>query len=666
MTTPSDPPGAFALLGRRRFAPYFATQALGAFNDNVYKNALVALVGYAGAAAAVALPDGGIAVPVPPEAVGGTVGDAAGVAGGAGSADGGGDALLINLAAGLFILPFFLFSALAGRLAERCEKSLLIRRIKLAEIAIMLAGAAALLSGSVAAMIAVLFLLGTQSAFFGPIKYSILPQHLEESELVGGNGLVELGTFLAILAGTVAGTQLVTRADGSVVPVGLAVLAVAVAGWLASRRVPSAPATAPGLELRFEPFGETARLVRETAADRTVFLSILGISWFWFLGATYLAQFLVYARDVLGGGPDVFTLLLATFSVGIATGSMLCSRLARGRVEIGLVPIGAAGLTLFGLDLVLATPDSPFGQLLGLGAFLDAPGAWRVLADVALIGVSGGLYIVPLYALVQSRAPAERLSRTFACTNVLNAAFMVASALFALALLSAGASIGQIFLALALMNAAVALYIFRLVPEFPMRFVVWALVNTLYRVRATGLERLPETGAAVLAPNHVSFVDALVLGGTVRRPVRFVMHHSIFRIPVLNFVFRTARAIPIAGRSENPEVHDRAFEAMRAALDAGDLLCLFPEGRLTADGEIGEFRPGLARLLETHPVAVYPVALRGLWGSLFSRSGGRAFLKMPRRLFARVGLVVGEPVAAHEVTMAALRERVEALRGSHR
>ena len=638
MSTPSSP---FALLGQRRFAPYFATQALGAFNDNVYKNALIALIGYAGAATAAGAASGG--------------------------ADGGAnDALLINLAAGLFILPFFLFSAFAGRLADREEKSGLIRRIKLAEVLIMATGVAALASGSVAAMIAVLFLMGTQSAFFGPIKYGILPQHLDESELVGGNGLVELGTFLAILAGTVAGTQLVTRAGGSIVPVSIALLAVALGGWLASRRVPETPATDPGLPLRWEPIGETVRLVRETARMRTVFLSILGISWFWFLGATYLAQFLVYARDVLGGGPDVFTLLLATFSVGIATGSMLCSRLSHGRVEIGLVPFGAAGLTLFGLDLVFATPDAPLGEGLGLGAFLRAPGAWRVLADLFLIGAFGGLYIVPLYALVQQRAPSERMSRTFACTNVLNAAFMVAAALFALALLAAGATIPELFLVLALLNAAVALYIFRLVPEFTMRFLVWLLVHTLYRVRATGLERLPEEGAAVLAPNHVSFVDALVIGGVVRRPVRFVMHHAIFRIPVLNFVFRTARAIPIAGRSEDPALYERAFAEMRAALEAGDLLCLFPEGRLTADGEIGEFRPGLARLLETHPVPVHPVALQGLWRSLFSRRGGRAFLKLPRRLFARVGLVVGPPVAASDVTMEGLREAVARLRGERR
>ena len=645
-------PSPFALLAQRRFAPYFATQALGAFNDNVYKNALVALIGYAGAGAAVAVAtDGGAAVAT---------------AGGASDAAGGGDALLINVAAGLFILPFFLFSAFAGQVAERYEKSMLIRRIKLAEIAIMLAGAAALFSGSAASMIAVLFLMGTQSAFYGPIKYGILPQHLDDSELVGGNGLVELGTFLAILLGTIGGTQLVTRAGGSVAPAAAVVAIVAALGWVASRGVPRTPAADPALTLRWEPVGETVRLVRETAGNRTVFLSILGISWFWFLGATYLAQFLIYARDVLGGGPDVFTLLLATFSIAIGAGSVLCSRLSHGRVELGIVPFGAAGLTLFGLDLALASPDAPLGTDLGIAAFASAPGALRVLADVFLIGLFGGLYIVPLYALVQERAPAERMSRTFACNNVLNAAFMVVSALFAVALLALGASIPQLFLVLALLNACVALYIFRLVPEFLMRFLVWLLVHALYRVRPVGLERIPERGAAIIAPNHVSFVDALVVGGVVRRPVRFVMHRSIFRIPVLNFVFRTARAIPIAGRSEDPGLYERAFADMRAALDAGDLLCLFPEGRLTADGEVGEFRPGIVRLLETHPAPVYPVALQGLWRSLFSRRGGRAFLKWPRRLFARIGLVVGEPMRPADVTTDGLRSAVVALRGERR
>lgn len=629
MTSPST----VGLLASRRFCPYFVTQLFGAFNDNVYKNALVAFIAYVGIAGAER------------------------------------EALLINLAAGLFILPFFLLSAFAGQVAERYEKSLLIRRIKLAEIAIMAIGAVAVLSGSAMLMIAVLFLMGVQSAFFGPIKYGILPQHLHESELVAGNSLVELGTFLAILLGTIAGTQLVTAFPSSVIPLIGVLLAVALMGWCASRFIPSAPAAAPELRLSFRPVGDTIRLLKDTAANRVVFQSILGISWFWFLGATYLAQFPVFSRDVLGGNANVLTLLLAMFSIGVGVGSLLCSLLSRQRVEIGLVPIGAAGLTLAGFDLVLAIPSQAPGQTLGqaltLGEFVAAPGARRILLDVLLIGVSGGLYIVPLYALIQVRADPARLSRTIACNNIMNALFMVMSALFVIAMLSMGVSIQGLFLVLSVMTAVVAVYIFRLVPEFLMRLLIWLLITLMYRVRPRGLEHIPERGPAILAPNHVSFVDALILAGTIRRPVRFVMYHGIFKIPVLNFIFRTARAIPIAGRREDPELYERAFAEMRAALDAGELLCLFPEGKLTADGEVGEFRPGILALLTTHPVAVYPVALQGLWKSLFSRRGGRAFAKLPRRLFARIGLVVGSPLAAEGLTTEGLRQRVAELRGPH-
>jgi len=629
----------FALLGERRFAPYFVTQLLGAFNDNVYKNALVALVAFA------------------------AVRDGAAVDGAAAGSDG----LVVNLAAGLFILPFFLFSAWSGQIADRYEKSRLVRRVKLAEIAIMVLGVAAFALHSVPMLIAILFLMGTQSAFFGPLKYAMLPQHLDEHELVGANGLVELGTFLAILVGTVAGTQLIAKAPGgSVWPVAAVLIAVAVGGWLASRAIPPAAPSDPTLVPRFRPLRGTWELVRDTARERVVFQSVLGISWFWFMGATYLAQFPVYARDVLGGDVDAFTLMLATFSVGIGTGSALCERLSHGRVEIGLVPFGAAGITVFGLDLVLATPAVPFGEALGVGAMLAAGGAWRVLLDIALIGLFGGFYIVPLYALIQQRSAPERLSRAIACNNVMNALFMVGSAIIALAFLALGASIAQLFLAMAIANALVAAHLFRLVPEFLMRFVIWLLIHTLYRVRTRGLEHVPEKGAAILVCNHVSFVDALLVGGSVRRPVRFVMHHGIYRIPVLGFVFRTARAIPIAGKGEDPAMYERAFVEMRAALAAGELLCLFPEGGITRTGETEPFRPGVLRLLETHPVPVVPMALSGLWGSLFSREGGRAFLKRPRRLFARIELTAGTPTGPTGLTLDALHARVATLRGKRR
>ena len=620
----------FALLRQRRFAPYFVTQLLGAFNDNVYKNALIALIAFN-----VITTD---------------------------TAD---DGLLIYLAAGLFILPFFLFSALSGQIADKYEKATLIRYIKVAEIIIMICGVTALVLQSMPLLLAVLFLMGTQSAFFGPVKYGILPQHLHETELTAGNGLVELGTFLAILAGTIAGTQLMSSTEG-VLPVSVVLMVVAVAGYLASRRIPHAPASAPDLQIQFNPLTETTRLIRHTAGQRVIFQSILAISWFWLLGATYLAQFPVYARDVLGGSVDVFTALLATFSIGIAMGSVLCERLSHGRVEIGLVPFGAMGLTVFGLDLVFATPDAPLGVDLSMLQFLVAAGAWRILLDVFLIGLFGGFYIVPLYALIQKTSAPETLSRAIACNNILNALFMVLSAVFALLLLAAGASIAQLFLALSLVNALVALYIFRQVPEFFMRFLIWLLIHTLYRVRKQGMENIPERGALIVVANHVSFVDALILGGCIRRPVRFVMYYKIYNLPIMNFIFRTAKAIPIAGRSEDPALYEAAFAQMDAALEAGDVLCIFPEGQITADGEMNEFRPGILRVLEQSPVPVVPVALQGLWGSLFSRKGGPAFFKMPRRVFARIGLNVGSALPAEAVTLDTLHERVHSLRGSRR
>ncbi|NND92375.1 MAG: MFS transporter [Granulosicoccus sp.] len=631
-TSQALPVTQFALLRQRRFAPYFLTQLLGAFNDNVYKNALIALIAFA-----VVRSD--------------TVDDGS----------------LINIAAGLFILPFFLFSAMCGQIADKYEKSALIRRVKLAEIGIMICGVMALYLHSLPLLFAILFLMGTQSAFFGPIKYGILPQHLHESELIGGNGLVELGTFLAILLGTIAGTQLIAKAgDGSVLPVSLVLVSVAIAGYLSSRRIPPAPAGDPSLRIRFNPLVQTCRLIRSTAQNRVIFQSILAISWFWFLGATYLAQFPVYARDVLGGGVDVFTLLLATFSIGIACGSVLCERLSGGRVEIGLVPFGAIGLTVCGLDLVLSTPATPPGMALAVGSFIAVQGAWHVLLDIFLIGLFGGFYIVPLYALIQKTSAPERLSRAIACNNVLNAFFMVISAVFALGMFAAGGSITQLFAVVAVMNALVACYIFRQVPEFFMRFLVWLLIHTLYRVRLRGLHHVPPEGAAIVVANHVSFIDALIIAGCIRRPVRFVVYHAIYALPILNFIFRTARAIPIAGYDENRALYDAAFVQMHEALEEGELLCIFPEGQITRDGEMNPFRPGILRVIQACPVPVVPMALQGLWGSLFSRQGGRAMIKFPGRLFARIGLVIAEPVAADQVTLETLQERVGQLRGSVR
>lgn len=622
---------SFALLGKRRFLPFFLTQFLGAFNDNVFKNGLLALITFQAASE-----------------LGGGVNES----------------LFNNLAAGLFILPFFLFSATAGQLADKYEKSQLMRLIKIWEIGVMILGAIGFVLGNLYLLIGVLFLMGTQSAFFGPVKYGILPQHLDDSELVAGNGLVEMGTFLAIILGIMAG-GLLTNIDGyGVWIVAAAVIALAGLGYASSRGIPKAPALSPELKINWNLFTETWRNIGYARGNRTVFLSVMGISWFWFLGAVYLTQLPEYTKEVLHGDQTVMTLLLALFSIGIGFGSVLCDRLSGHKVELGLVPFGSIGLTAFGVDLAFATGGMAATASMDVWGFLDAGGSYRVITDILLIGLFGGFYIVPLYALIQQRSEPSHRSRIIAANNIINAGFMVLAAAFAIALLGpAGLDIPILFLVLAVLNAVVAFYIYALVPEFLMRFLIWVLIHTVYRVRKEGLEHIPEEGAAVLVCNHVSFVDALVIAGAVRRPVRFVMYYKIFNIPLLSFIFRTAKAIPIAGAKEDPEMLERAFARIREELAAGELVCIFPEGQLTASGEMSEFRNGVERIVQESPVPVIPMALRGLWGSMFSRKGGAAFFKLPRKLWARIGLVVGEGVPPEEARAALLQERVAHLRG---
>ncbi|HJW03604.1 MAG TPA: MFS transporter, partial [Azospira sp.] len=492
--------GQFKLLQERRFLPFFCTQFLGAFNDNLFKNALVVLLTFQ--AASWTTLDPGI---------------------------------LANLAAGIFILPFFLFSATAGQLADKYDKARLSRLVKVLEMVIMAVAAAGFVLHSLAVLLAALFLLGCHSTLFGPVKYALLPQHLHEDELVGGNALVEAGTFVAILIGTLAG-GLLAGAGGHPAWVAFAGLAVAAAGYLASRGIPPAPAPEPGLVINPNPFTETWRNVGFARENRTVFLSILGISWFWLYGALFLAQFPAYAKNVLGGGESAVTLLLATFTVGIGLGSLLCERLSAKQVEIGLVPFGSIGLTLFGLDVAFASPLlPPAGAPLALFDLLAAPGMPRVLLALFMLGVFGGFFIVPLYALVQLRSAPGHRARIIAANNILNALFMVAGALGAAALLGTGISIPHLFLIAALLNALVAIYIYTLVPEFLQRFLVWLLIHTVYRLKSEGLEHIPDDGPALLVCNHVSYVDALVIAAACHRPIRFVMDHRIFRLPLLNF-----------------------------------------------------------------------------------------------------------------------------------
>ena len=626
-----SPRSQFTLLRERRFAPFFWTQFAGAANDNVFKNAFVVFVTFEAAHT--------IAV------------DAA---------------TIVNLIGAVFILPFMLFSATAGQLADKHEKSRLIRWIKLFEVAIMLVGLLGFALGSVALLFVALALLGVHSTLFGPVKYAILPQHLAADELVGGNGLVESGTFVAILLGTIAGGLAVSIKPYGTLVAGALTLAIAVAGWLASRRIPLTPAVAPELAINWNPFTETWRNARLAHENLVVWRSMLGISWFWFYGAIYLAQLPAFTQRVLGGDEHVFTLLLALFSVGIGIGSLLCERLSGHKVELGLVPFGSIGLTLFAVDLWLATRTMPPGASSDVAAFLAVGAHWLVAADIVLLGVFGGFYTVPLYALIQSRSAPSHRSRIIAANNILNALFIVVSAGVAIGLLGAGLSIPELFAVIGVMNAVVAVYIYTLVPEFLMRFLAWLLIHTVYRVRQQGLENIPDEGACVLVCNHVSYVDAIVIAACVRRPIRFVMDHRIFRAPLLSFIFRAMRTIPIASARENSALKARAFAEVAAALAAGEIVGIFPEGRLTHTGEINRFLPGVRQIIEATPVPVVPMALRGLWGSFFSRSYTGGAMRRMRGIFSTIALVAAAPIPAEDATTDVLFGQVRALRGDAR
>ena len=618
----------FSLLTKKRFLPFFITQFLGAFNDNVFKNALIVLIVFQ------------------------LFQEQA--------------ALWTNVAAALFILPFFLFSAWAGQVAEKYEKSKLMQYCKFAEILIMGLGSFSLYLGNPYLLVGTLFLMGTQSTFFGPVKYSILPQHLKEEELIGGNGLVEMGTFIAILIGTMVGAYYIVENNGAFI-VSAIVLIVAGLGYVSSLFIPKAESLLPDTKINLNIFQESYNLFTILKQRRkSVFLSVVGISWFWFLGATYLTQLPAFVKEYFYGDSSVVTLFLVTFSVGIAVGSILCEKLSRRRIELGIVPFGSIGLTVFGvmlyfysgLDLQIK-PDADFSMnYKEVLAYFDTKMAVFCLF---MIGIFGGFYTVPLYALIQKRTEPEHRSRVIAANNMLNAFFMVLSAVFAIALLSSGMMIHELFLAIAILGALVSIFIYNRVPEFFIRFVIWMLSHSIYRVKHENIDNLPEEGACIIVSNHISFFDALLLGGAFKRPVRFVMFEPIYNIPVLKQFFKSVGAIPINSKKANPECYENAFKEIKKLLENGEVLCIFPEGKLTADGEVDEFKSGIEKMVKETPTPVLPVAIQGLWGSMFSRKNK---IRFPRLKWSSLNVVVGEMVQPENVSAKDLEHKVKALYGN--
>ena len=626
----------FALLTQRRFLPYFIVQALGAFNDNVYRQAIIGLLFFLGVSAAER-------------------------------------STYAVIAPAIFIAPYFLFSAIAGQVAEKLEKQRLIVITTAMEIAIMSLAAAGFLLQSMPLLLVALFCTGLQSTLFGPVKYSVLPAILRPEELTGGNGLVEMGTSISILGGMITG-GLIFQLAGANGPetAAAAIIALAITGNLVARLIPRVDAGAPDLKIGWNPLPESIAVLRMARRQPVVRNAILGVSWFWFFGTIITSQLPAYAELNLGGTPASATLyifVLALFSIGTGTGSLLCEKLSARTVEIGLVPLGAIGMSAFLLDLYFARPGAPPATGLDVAGFLAQPGSVRIVIDLLGIGVSTGFFVVPLFALIQSRTPSNQMSRVFAALNIQNSGFIVLAALVGLGAGALGWGSPQLLLALAIANVLVAAWIFALVPEFLMRFLSWLLVRLLYRLRIRGVEaHVPDEGAALIVCNHVSYMDALILAAGIPRPVRFVMYYRIFDIPVMRWIFRTARAIPIAGAREDPARMQRAFDAIDAALAAGELVCIFPEGALTKDGQMAAFKSGVEKIMQRaadagRPVPVVPMALRGMWASMWSRRDSRlGRMRVPRRLRAAVEVVADAPLQG-VVEAGVLEARVRLLRG---
>lgn len=619
------PQSQTSLLTQRRFLPYFITQFFGAFNDNIFKNVLLLLVAFAGSGA----------LPV--------------------STD-----LFINLAAGLFILPFFLFSASAGELADKYEKSWFIRRVKLIEIAIMCVGALGFITESYSVLLLILFLMGTQSAFFGPVKYALLPQQLHSHELVPGNALVETGTFLAILLGTLGAGMIASAENARHIAAG-AVIVFALCGYWASRSIPEAPASAPDLRFRWRPLRQTRHTLSIARSDRIIFLSMMAISWFWFLGAAYLTQFPNFTKVFLNGTESSVSFLLALFSVGIAVGSLACDKLSNHRIDVGIVPLGSFGISVFGYLMATSIPENLpiFSQFSEFALYQPL---WPLFGYLLLLGASGGVFIVPLYALMQQRAKATERAQVIAALNIYNSLFMVCSAILGIVCLTVlNLTIPQLFALLSVLNLLVTAYLFLQVPIFVVRFLLWALTHTLYRVRHKNLHNLPQHGGALIVCNHVSYMDALLLSAVCPRLIRFVMEEEYATQRGLRRFLRRAGVIPIS--ADNRTSIRRAFNEVEQALHAGHLVCIFPEGRLTADGEMNPFMRGIDIILRRSPVPVIPMAIKGLWGSFFSRYKGRACQGFPRRFWSHIEIEAGEAVNAREATTELMFDKVASLRG---
>ncbi|MFA6235922.1 MAG: MFS transporter [Bacteriovorax sp.] len=616
------------LMTSHKFWPIFWTQFAGAMNDNVFKNALVILIAYKATAIFGFRPE-----------------------------------QMVAICGGLFILPFFLFSSIAGELTDKYPMHRLVMATKALELLIMIIGAVGFCYHLMPLLLLSLFLLGVQATLFGPVKYSILPELISEDELIKGNAFVEMGTFLAILFGTILGGILISQQQGAFL-ISAGTIFIALMGLIFSYKVKKLTAVDVSRKINLNLVSSTVEILKIAKKNQGVFMSILGISWFWFFGATLLSLFPVYVKSSLYGDESSVTLLLAIFSIGVAIGSVICERLSHERLELGLVPFGSIGLSFFVLDLFFAGPllvsDSPRTIM----QLINTPGINRIFFDLAGLSVMSGFFIVPLYTFIQTRSNRSDRARVIAGNNILNALFMVMSAGFLVVLYSVGLNVIDIFLALFLLNTLVAVYIYTVIPEFLLRFICVIVTRMVYRIKVEGHKNIPHEGPAILICNHLSFVDWLIIASSVKRPIRFVMHYSFAKIPFVRFLLKGAKVILIAGAKEDEKVMEAAFVKIKQTLDEGELVCIFPEGQITRSGSLNSFRPGIERILANSNVPVIPMTIGGLWGSFFSRKYGKAATNIwaiPRTIWSIISVDIDPAMAGNEVTAKSLEEHTHAM-----
>ncbi|WP_444919521.1 MFS transporter [Microbulbifer sp. CnH-101-G] len=617
----------FKLLGTRRFLPLFITQVLAVFSRNMYKNGLIVLLAFRMA-----------------EEESNT---------------------LINIATGLIILPYFLFSSLAGQISDKFDKSKLITIYKLAEIGIGIVGIIAMFTQHYALSLVVFFCYGTSSTLFSAAKFSLIPQQLNRSELLAGNALIQMGAFIGTLTGTIVGTILVGfthPGQHGLTFIAVILILTAVIGFLASCAIPKAPPSSPKLRINWNPVAHAMRVMYLAWQTPPVFYSIFAISWFWLTTTAFLAQIPNFTRDTLGGNEDIITLLLCSLTVGTALGSLLCNWLSRGRIESGLVPLGAIGITCAGLALGFQSSSFQTLSNANLTQFFNHHGSYLILLYMTLFGIFGGIFTVPLYAMIQDRSSAEIRAQIIAISNMLNALFMVTAAFVSITFLDIlKISIPKYFVIIALLNLIVVTLIFAKLPEFIMRGLLLLPARILYRASQKGLDQIPREGPALIISNHISFLDPVILADTVERYVRFIAHPKIYKSRLLRCILHMSDAIPIGLDLDDPNSRERTYKAIEESLDNGELLCIFPEGKISEDGELQPFLKDIEEILRRKSVPVIPIALHSA-DAQDENSAQQSKRKSKRRLFPEVLVIAGQPVESINTDSESLQKKIRDLK----